>query len=61
MDISSTDKTWFGAFPVELKREIFEITAYQYPLSAVRLAVVSHEVQRWYVLLLPHKELALMD
>lgn len=37
--------------PVELEREIFELTARQYRGSAVRLVLVAHRVHIWYVCL----------
>ncbi|KAG6845210.1 hypothetical protein H0H87_012537 [Tephrocybe sp. NHM501043] len=33
--------------PDDLKREILEITAYMYPPFALRMAVVSREIQQW--------------
>jgi hypothetical protein len=39
----------FGPLPEDLKRDILEIIAYQYPLLAPKLAIVSKDVQGWYV------------
>jgi hypothetical protein len=48
MASASIEKASLGTFPVDLKREILETTAYLHPPSAVRLAVVSRDVQSWY-------------